>query len=277
MSDNWIVEILESGFSYWNGKLAELWELAAMSPEDFKGGQLWKIMSGINGSLQAIGLALLVLFLAMGIYKSAASFRDFQRPEYAFKFFIRFIVAKGAVTYSLPLLLTLFDICGGAVNTVAGGMGDLSAMQVTLPDTIRTAIEETSFLMSIPLWIVALLGNVLIIFLSISMILTVYGRFFRLYMYTAAAPVALSSLAGEGTETHGKAFLRSYIGVCLEGAIVILACIIFSAFVSVEPDTSGATSVVQVFSYMVEVVFNLLVLVGTVKASDRLAREMFGL
>lgn len=60
------------------------------------------------------------------------------------------------------------------------------------------------------------------------MIMSVYGRFFRLYLYTAIAPVPLSTFAGEPSQNVGKSFIKSYAAVCLEGAIIVLACIIFS-------------------------------------------------
>ena len=110
------------------------------------------------------------------------------------------------------------------------------------------------------------------------MILSVYGRFFKLYMYTAIAPIPLSSFAGEGTQNIGKSFIKSYIAVCLEGAIVVLACIIFSAFVVSPPGIdTGTATVTMVWKYMGEVIFDMLVLVGTVKMSDRVVREMMGL
>ena len=73
-------------------------------------------------------------------------------------------------------------------------------------------------------------------------------------------------------------FLRSYAGVCLEGAIVVLACIIFSLFAGSPPvvDTDAA-AVTQVWSYVGELIFNMLVLVGLVKMSDRVVKEMMGL
>ena len=73
------------------------------------------------------------------------------------------------------------------------------------------------------------------------MILTVYGRFFKLYLYTAIAPIPLSTFAGEPSQNVGKSFVKSYSAVCLEGAIIILACIIFSLFASSPPaiDTSA--------------------------------------
>lgn len=114
--------------------------------------------------------------------------------------------------------------------------------------------------------------------LSFILILTVYGRFFKLYMYTAIAPIPLSSFAGEGTQNIGKSFLKSYIAVCLEGAIIVLACVIFSAFVTTSPSVdTGAATVTMVWKYVGELIFNMLVLVGTIRMSDRIVREMMGL
>ena len=110
------------------------------------------------------------------------------------------------------------------------------------------------------------------------MIMSVYGRFFRLYLYTAIAPIPLSSFAGEPSQNIGRSFLKSYAAVCLEGAIVVLACIIFSLFASsppvVDPDAAAVT---MVWSYIGELIFNMLVLVGAVKMSDRVVRKMMGL
>lgn len=132
---------------------------------------------------------------------------------------------------------------------------------------------------SIPLWIVTLLGSLLITILSFIMILTVYGRMFKLYMYTAIAPIPVATFAGEPTQSIGKNFIRSYVGVCLEGAVIVLACIIFSAYAASPPAVASAdmSAVTVVWKYIGELVFNLLILVGAVKASDRIVKEMMGL
>lgn len=216
----------------WNEKLGELWELLTQTPQNFKGGDIWNVIVGINGALQGIGYGLLVLFFAMGVFQSAASFREIQRPEYALRHFLRFAAAKVAVGSGMELMTAIFSICGGIVQTVMGGVGGAVSETATLPSEIVTAIEEVGFLQSIPLWLVSFLGSVLITVLSFVLILTVYGRFFRLYMYTALSPVPLASFAGEGTASMGKAFIKSYVGVCMEGAVIILACLIYSAFLS---------------------------------------------
>ena len=278
MSDNWIVANMENAFDTWNDKMAEIWSLVTTSPKNFKGGAIWSIVQNINGGLQAIGLALLVLFFAMSIFKSTASFRDFQRPEYALRHFIRFVSAKVLITYAMDIMVALYDICGGVVEKIAGSLGGIGSATVTLPSVIESAVEDAGFWASIPLWLVTILGSLFITIMTFIMIMSVYGRFFRLYMYTALAPVPLSTFAGEGTAEMGKHFVKSYIGVCLEGAVIVLACILFSAFANTSaptPDTS-ITTVTMIWKYIGEVIFNMLVLVGLVKGSDRIIKEMLG-
>jgi hypothetical protein len=215
----------------------------------------------------------------MSIFRSTANFQDLKRPEQAFRHFIRFLAAKIAVTYCMDIMTAIFNVCGGVVSTVADQVGGMTAAGVTLPDEIKTAINNVGFFASIPLWLVTIIGSLFITILSFIMILTVYARFFKLYMYTALAPIPIASFAGEGTSSTGKAFIKSYIGVCLEGAVIVLACVIFSAFTSsgtLAVDTS-ASAVTMVWSYVGETIFNMLVLVGLVKGSDRIVKEMLGL
>ena len=278
MDNSWITDNLQHAFTTWNNKLEELWSLLSQSPQTFKGGTIWNTIVTLHGGMQAIGYGLLVLFFAIGIFKSAASFLDFQRPEYMLRHLIHFVLAKMGITYGLDFLTQIFSVCNGMIASAAGSMGGVSGASVTMPTEIITAIGELGFLESIPLWIVTLLGSLLITVLAFVMILTVYGRFFKIYMYAAFSPVALASFAGESTSFIGKSFLKSYVGVCMEGAIIMLACVIFSAFASsgsVVIDTEAAV-VVQVWSYLGEVLFNMLILVGLVKASDRIAKELFG-
>ena len=278
MSDNWVVQNLENALETWNEKLAEIWSLITQSPEQFKGGAIWNVIKDIHGAVQAIGLALLVLFFVIGVMKTCGSFAEVKKPEVALKLFIRFAIAKGVVTYGLELMIALFNIVQGLISSImtAAGMG--TATRTVLPSTIVTAIEDCGFFESIPLWAVTLIGGLFITILSFIMILTVYGRFFKLYIYTAIAPVPLATFAGEPSQQVGKSFIKSYAAVCLEGAIIVLACIIFSLFAASPPSVvPNAAAVSMVWSYIGELIFNLLVLVGTVKMSDRVVREMMGL
>lgn len=278
MSDNWVVQNLENALNTWNEKLTEIWQLITQSPQDFKDGSIWSVMVGIHGAVKAIGLALLVLFFVIGVMKTCGSFADVKRPENALKLFIRFAIAKGVVTYGLELMMALFQIVQGVISTIMGAAGFSAPQDTILPPEIITAVEECGFFESIPLWAVTLIGSLFITVLSFVMIMTVYGRFFRMYLYTAIAPVPLATFSGEPSQSVGISFIKSYAAVCLEGAIIVLACIIFAVFAATPPvvDTDAA-AVSMVWSYVGELIFNMLVLVGAVKMSDRVVREMMGL
>ena len=278
MSDNWVVQNLENALKTWNDKLSEIWQLLTTTPQNFKGGSIWNVMVTINGAVQAIGLALLVLFFVVGVVRTCGSFTEVKKPEHALKLFIRFAIAKGVITYGLELMLALFNIVQGTISTIMTSAGFGTPNQTTLPSEMITTIEECGFFESIPLWAVTLIGGLFITVLSFIMIMTVYGRFFKLYMYTALAPIPLSTFAGEPSQNVGKSFIKSYCAVLLEGAVIVLACIIFSLFASTPPVVdANAAAVTQVWAYIGELVFNMLVLVGAVKMSDRIIREMMGL
>lgn len=278
-SNNWVIDNLNNALETWNSKLSEIFSLITQSPQDFKGGSIWRVIVDINGALQAIGLALLVLFFVAGVVKTTGSLSEIKRPEHALKLFIRFAIAKAVVTYGMDLMLTLFRISQGIIATAAQRMGSLDDNAILLPDIIKEKILSVGFFESVPLWIVTLLGSLFITILAFVMIMTVYGRFFKLYMYTAIAPIPLSTFAGEPTSIIGKSFLKSYAAVCLEGVIIVLACIIFSVFAEAPPANMdpNLSAIQVVWNYVGELIFNLLVLVGAVKMSERIVKEMMGL
>ena len=278
MSDNWVVQNLEKALGIWNEKLTEIWDLITQSPQTFRGGAIWNIVVNIHGGLQAVGYALLVLFFVIGVMKTCGSFAEVKRPEQAVKLFVRFAIAKGVITYGMDLMLALIEIVQGVMSTILSSAGFGAPGETILPTEIVTAVEDCGFFESIPLWAVTLIGGLMIWVLSFVMILSVYGRFFKLYMYTAIAPIPLSTFAGEPSQNIGKSFIKSYAAVCLEGAVIVLACVIFSVFAGTPPTIDpNAAAASMVWSYVGELIFNMLILVGTVKAADRLVREMMGL
>ena len=278
MSDNWVVQNLQNALGTWNDKLAEVWQLMTMSPENFKGGDIWNIILNINGAMQAIGLALLVLFFLAGVVQTSANLTDVKRPEHALKLLLRFAIAKGVVTYGLELMMAVFEIVQGIISKIMRTSGLGGASKTSLPPEMIDAIEDCGFFESIPLWAVTIIGSLFITILSFIIIMTVYGRFFKLYMYTAIAPIPLATFAGQPTQNVGRSFVKSYAAVCLEGAIIVLACVIFSMFAATPPVVDAdAAPTAMVWKYIGELVFNMLVLVGSVKMSDRIIREMMGL
>ena len=230
MNQNWIVENLNNAFSTWNGKLGELWGLVTTGPQTFKGGAVWSVMQTLHNGMVGIGYALVVLFFAISLCKNTMNFHELKRPEAAIHYFLRFVAAKALVGYGMDIMLNVFSICNGIVTDMADSMGGISEAMVSLPAEMQTAIENVGFLASIPLWLVTILGSLFITVLSFVMILTVYGRFFRLYMYTALTPLL-------GHETAGW--------VCIVAAAPIAAagfftydCLTFEKFLLVVIDST---------------------------------------
>ena len=273
---NWIVDILNYTLSFWSDALRTIWDVLTTSPQNFRGGTVWRVMSGIQGGLKGIAYALLVLFFLVGVVRTTTNFAEIKRPEVALKLFIRFAVAKAVVTYSMDLMTGVYRIVQGILTSISGHVGSFITDGARVPDVIQQNIMECSFLDSIPLWIVSVIGALIICVLSFVMILTVYSRFFKLFMYTAVAPIPLSSFAGEGTSQVGRQFLKSYAGVCLQGAIIIIACIIFSVVAETPTVATGGDATSMVWSWLIQTVFYFLVLVGAVRMSDRVVKEMIG-
>ena len=278
-SGSWIVDNLNSALTTWNNKLAELWTLIGTSPESFKGGGVWEVIQNINGALQAVGYGLLVLFFAAGVVKTCGSFAELKKPEMAFRCFVRFVLAQAAIGHGMELMMALFNIAQGMVSAIMSSSGLTAMSATTLPGEMVTTIESVGFIDSIPLWAITLLGSLFIWVLSLVMILTVYSRVFKNYLATAIAPIPLASFAGQPSSSIGVAFLKSYAAICLEGCVIVLACVIFSAFASSPPAITDSTlaPATLVWNYIGELVFNMLVLVGAIKMSDRLIRELMGL
>lgn len=276
MSDNWIVQNIEKALATWDNALAEIQSILTVSPQGFRGGTIWNAIVSVNGALKAVGYALLVLFFLIGVMKTCGSIAEVKRPEHALKLFLRFILAKGVIDNGLEIMEVLIEVVQGILQTILGS--HVISGTTTIAPELVTAIENCDFIHSIPLWIVAILGRLGMVVITIVLILTVYGRFFKIFIYIALAPVPLSTFAGEPTQNVGRSFLKSFAGACLQGAIIVVACVIFSLYATSQPSVDvNASALSMAWSYMEGIILNMLILTATVKASDHVVREMMGL
>ena len=110
--------------------MTEIWTLITTAPEDFRGGSMWYVVLGINTALRAIAYALLVLFFVSGVMKTAGDFTSLKRPEGVFKIFLRFALAKAAITYSIHITTAFFQIAQGIVSTMIGSSGQIGRAHV---------------------------------------------------------------------------------------------------------------------------------------------------
>ena len=270
---------LMQGLEYLGNMLDRMWALLTTAPQNFKGGGIWNVITTINGVLGAIGTALLVLFFTIGVIRTCGSFADLKKPETAIKVFIRFVITKFLIDNCLKLMVNFVTIVQGVISKVTAASPIGTALEFSIPSSVQSKFEGIGILDgSIPIWAVCFIAHIAFIVIGIVLLLTVYGRFFRIYMYTAIAPIPLSTMAGQPTENIAKSFLKSYAGVCMQGVIIVLACIIFTAYAASMPQMDvNAEPIKMVWGYVSEVIFNMLVLLGLVKGSDRIIHDMMGL
>lgn len=170
-----IIDNLTNAINTWNEKLAEIWLLLTQTPQNFKGGNIWNVIVKIHGGLQAIGLALLVLFFAVGMVKTCSNLNEIKRPGAGNSFVFKVCNCKRFGCYGMELMTKLFEIVQGITSQIMTTVGVGTATSTTIPQEIIDAVEECGFLESIPVWAVTLLGGIFITILSFVLILTVYG------------------------------------------------------------------------------------------------------
>ena len=270
---------LMQGLQYLGDMLDKMWAILTTSPQNFKGGTIWSIITTINGVLGAIGTALLVLFFTVGVIKTCGSFAELKKPETAVKAFIRFAIAKALIDNGLKLMVNFVTIVQSVIKKITNASSIGTALEFSIPSTVQSKFESIGILDgAIPVWAVCFIAHIAFIVIAIVLLLTVYGRFFRIYMYTAIAPIPLSTMAGQPTEGIAKSFLKSYAGVCMQGVVIVLACVIFTAYAGSMPQIDpNKDAIAMVWTYVTEVLFNLLILLGLVKGSDRIIHDMMGL
>lgn len=269
------LEQLQSALDKWSAKYSEIFSILTTSPEEFQGGTIWGIVSNILSVLQGIGVSLLIIFFFYGLIKSGIDYRDlFRNPKNIAFTFLRVIIANFFVVHSLDILLFALQIIQGIMAKI---QTTATTITFTVPDNIKTALESADFWASVGAFVTSFAASLLISGLSIIIIVLVYGRFFKIFLLTAIAPIPLAGYASEQTESIGNNFMKSYIGECLRGVVIIIACLIFSAF-AVSPTSSSATTAgAMVLDYVFDVAMQMLILVIMIKGSDRMVKEFFGL
>lgn len=297
------MDMIQGALDLWMWVLEKVYYLLVLDLEGFS-PTVYSVMRDINGALQAFGYAFLILFTLMEIVRTSSNLQEAKRPEYVLKVFVRMILTKYVIGYGFQLVNNLFSLVRGMITTIfeASGLMDSSGIwtELTVPSELTDGLGNflTDTLNKLTMNLFNLLPTLFIILtylimlvLAVTLILTVFGRFFKLYMFLAISPVPLSLFGSRETSGMAKNYLKSFVSACLDGAIIALAVVVFSAYMQspwLAFDWQDATSGLPLFfswagdqaarlAYCFSLVFNMLVLMGTIKASDRLVHKLVGI
>lgn len=269
------IENLENALNFWSRRFNEIVSLLTMSPSAFQGGDVWRTVTSILDVFKATGVSLLIIFFFYGLFKAGIDYHDvFRNPKAVIMAFVRIAVAQFFVVHALDFLAATLYVGQGLIAKVPA---HITAASFTIPANLRSALEGADWWAGIGALVASYLGYGVIALLSIIVLMVVYGRFFKIFLLTAIAPIPLAGLASEATASIGQNFIKSYFAECLRGVLVIVACVIFTAFAH-SPATGSSTSPgAMTFWYVSEVVLQMLLLVVMAKGSDRMVKEIFGI
>lgn len=272
------VGLLQDALDIWNEYYTKIITILTTSPESLYSG-VWNAMKTINNYLSVIGVALVVIFFYIGLTKNVIRLEELRRPANFFGLFIRLVLAQAFVANSSQLLLKIMEIIQGCIvgiSNLFGGFGS-NGRVAAVPNEIVMLARDAGWSTGLGIWVLALIGAILIWAVSLIMLLLVYVRFFKIYIYTAIAPLPLATLAGETTSRTARSFLMTYIGACLQGVIIAIAFIIFAKITNTGFSVDSSKGVASIiFSYIGTIFMQLLLLVITVRSSEKIVRDIIG-
>lgn len=273
-----IIENINDALDSWYENLDKVIDVVTTNPRNMGGGAVDLIVKNLYNTTEAIGISLLVLCFFIGIFGAASSMAETKRPEAVFKLLIRTGVTATLVTRGFDFMDRILDICQSLVRDLNNSV---SFSNTEVPQEIVTAVSDVGFLEKIPILIVSLLGSIAILVASFIVLLTVYGRFFKVYLYMIISPIPLATFAAKSTSQISISFIKNYIGVGLEAAVIIASIQLYKVYSTTVLDSplidTTATASSMVWGYLTTTIFNILILVIIIKTSTSLVKEMFGL
>lgn len=285
MSGAGIENLLNYSLKIWANTLSVIIKVLTTPLDQMFDGTVWKVIKTVCQALEAVGTTILIICFLMGVVSALSSMVDTRRGENAAKVFIRFIIAKEVVTRGLEIMLGIMSLSQSIISKIIKATGiektiSKAAGSNNVPSEIIDSISDAKLMTRIGCWLIALLGVVVMVAVCIIILLTVYSRFFKVYIYTAISPIPLATFGAVSTSKVGKGFLRSYGAICLEAVVIILACVIFSAITQSTAGlgldgviSGGADASSKLLNYSIQHIISMLILLAVVKASDRLVRE----
>ena len=178
------IENIENALTQWYQSLADLINIVQQSPTDSVdriGGMVQNMIACVT---QPVGYAIIVLCFFFGIFGTGATMSETKRPEAAVRLFIRTGVAAYFVENGHRLVSLILGISQSLIGDFAGlSYSGMAGEAPKIPDTMKNAIHELSPIGSLGITIVGLVGSLAITVCSFVVLLTVYGRFFKIYMY----------------------------------------------------------------------------------------------
>ncbi len=273
---------MDKAISSWSDSMKEVFNLMMKSPDTFN-RTIWDIMKNIHMSLSIVSGALVILFFMYTLLKKGIDLRNIKNPEQIISPFIRFVIIYWATMISMDLMVDLFGIIQDILILITQKYG-LGNLPKGMPKALYNQLEENGmWSFSVDNILNGLIGFLMQVFIyiaSITLLAIAYTRYIKLYLYTAVSGIFVSTLAGEESRSIGISYIKSYLGVCFQGVIIILALIIYSALLQNTNSTKALAlakdgdSIGAIFEYGKYMFLGIFVTLGICKGADNISQRM---
>ena len=271
-----ILALLEMVFGFWNNQILLVFDMLSQSPTDFKNGDPWAVIEGIEPIFVAVGSSLVVLFFVIGFCSESIDVREEMRFEVILRMLIRLGLAEWFVANNVTIMKAFFTSIGNLVSLLSQG----SYTEISIDSTQADIIKDLGFGESLVMLIMSALLSIIIIICGFFMIYTVYFRFLRLMIIVPLGALAFSTMGGNKTVSNTvTSYCKYFLSVTFEAVTMALAIIMCNAFVNAGlPSFTGSyADWAQTLIYLCELTFSIALTVGTVKGAQSLTSKVFGL
>ena len=271
-----ILALLEMVFGFWNNQILLVFDMLSQSPTDFKNGDPWAVIEGIEPIYVAVGSSLVVLFFVIGFCSESIDVREEMRFEVILRMLIRLGLAEWFVANNVTIMKAFFTSIGNLVSLLSQG----SYTEISIDSTQADIIKDLGFGESLVMLIMSALLSIIIIICGFFMIYTVYFRFLRLMIIVPLGALAFSTMGGNKTVSNTvTSYCKYFLSVTFEAVTMALAIIMCNAFVNAGlPNFTGSyADWAQTLIYLCELTFSIALTVGTVKGAQSLTSKVFGL
>jgi len=176
----------------------------------------------------------LALFLALELYKISVRAESMSSLgiEIPAKVLMKFVLCKVVMDNLKLILLAMNEISLTLISNMNNIFNSSVTSNVTNIENITQTIENMEFGVQLLTSVEVTIIWLLIKFISVMIIVIVTGRMIEIYILIAISPIPVATLPNSEANAIAKNFLKSFMAVCLQGAIIFLVVSMFGIIVS---------------------------------------------
>lgn len=229
---NWILSTLQASIDFFNAWMTSLYDVLMLDPISYQNGAIWTTVSKIYDALMGPAVSILIIGFYIALIHDSGEFIKTRHAGSIVWTFILLCCTASLLQGGKYILLLIFWCFKEILQAVTGpdGMNFLDLSWVELPKQVKLATSGLGATKATLFFIVVLIFALVIMVCSFTIIMVVYGRLFNIYLHLAVAPLALACGAAGPLRSTFVSYLKSFVGVCLQGVVIVIVCIVFSAF-----------------------------------------------